>query len=208
MMARCQPARRENQWTVSHRMSGSPTYKSWTAMIRRCHVSHDKDFPRYGGRGITVCKEWERFENFLADMGKRPAGTTLERLDTDGSYNKLNCRWATVLEQNRNRTCSINVTLNGETKPLKVWCDEIGVNYFTAHNRITRFGWSPDRIFGPVRKNRPFRSDRLSADEIGAIRNLLASGVSQREIAAQYRVSQSTISHIKLGLSRYNKEAA
>lgn len=198
MTLRCRPVRRENQWTVSHRMTGTPTYKVWQGMLRRCYATSDKDFPNYGGRGITVCAEWERFENFFADMGERPPGMTLERRELNGPYCKENCIWATVLEQNRNRRCSINVTWNGETKPLQVWCDEFGINYYTAHNRLTRFGWPVERLFAPARKNRPRRRDSLTADELQAIRTLLSVGTPQRVIASKYRISQGLVSKIKL----------
>jgi hypothetical protein len=73
------------------------------AMLQRCEYLRHKSFARYGGRGITVCESWHAFENFLADMGQRPAGTTLDRINPDGNYEPGNCRWATPLEQRHNR---------------------------------------------------------------------------------------------------------
>jgi hypothetical protein len=144
----CKPGRHENQWTVGHRMTGTPEYKSWQAMRARCNNSRDKDFDKYGGRGITVCVKWsDSFERFFADMGARPGGTTLERRDNNGPYCKKNCYWATRTEQTRNRRNALNVTMRGQTKPLKVWCDELGINYFTAHRRLKRNGWPLDRVF-------------------------------------------------------------
>lgn len=80
------------------------TYRSWEAMKARCYNAHNNKFLRYGGRGIKVCDRWANsFENFLTDMGKRPFGKTLDRLNGNGNYEPDNCRWATSLEQAQTR---------------------------------------------------------------------------------------------------------
>ncbi len=92
---------------VIHGLGGTPTYRSWYSMLQRCTNPEDIGWPNYGGRGIKVCERWVSLAMFVQDMGLRPHGATLDRCDTNGNYEPGNCRWATVTEQNRNRTCNV-----------------------------------------------------------------------------------------------------
>lgn len=93
------------------KLTGETTeYNTWEAMKRRCYSPNAKKYPRYGGRGITVCDRWlgkDGFANFLADMGRRPPKLTLDRIDNDGNYEPSNCRWATQKIQQNNRSDNI-----------------------------------------------------------------------------------------------------
>lgn len=121
---------------TTHGASSNPLYGVWKNMIYRCEVPQDKDYLRYGGRGITVCQEWHDPQVFIADMSPRPEGHTLERHDNDGPYCKDNCRWATPLEQGSNKA-NLNLgVVQGKEKHLAAAAREYGVPESTLRNRM------------------------------------------------------------------------
>lgn len=112
-------------------------------------------YANYGGRGITVCERWEKFENFLADMGEPPPGMELDRIDVDGNYEPSNCRWATEAEQVRNRRRakrSTNMlTFRGETLCISDWAKRTGIKRRCIHDRLSKMNWSvEDALTRPV----------------------------------------------------------
>lgn len=113
----------------------------WRDMHRRCYDRSRKEYHRYGGRGIKVCQRWHNFENFFADMGERPSGMSLDRIDNDGDYSPENCRWATVKEQNNNTRANRVITFNGESKSMTQWAEEVGIKVGTIWMRL-HLGWS------------------------------------------------------------------
>lgn len=130
-----------------------PLYRTWSSMRQRCFNKNNDRYNQYGGRGITVCKDWEVFDVFLADMGQRPEGTSIDRIDVDGDYNKENCRWATPKEQMRNRSIhKLSPYVEKESKKSEVnrsFCvselaENIGIDQGTLRTRLSR-GWSFDR---------------------------------------------------------------
>jgi hypothetical protein len=123
------------------------TYWSWRAMISRCHCKSHTAYGFYGGRGISVCDEWRHDINtFIVDMGNRPSRShTIDRIDVNGNYEPGNCRWATKKEQSNNTRKTITVTLLGVTKPLRRWCEEMGLNPRTIASRISNYKWDPVR---------------------------------------------------------------
>lgn len=121
-------------------------HNSFRAMKERCYSKRNSAYKNYGKRGIRVCARWmlsggEGFRNFLKDVGKRPGENyTLERIDNNRGYSKVNCRWATRGEQVRNSRANIKITVNGKTKILKDWCRELHLSYGTMIDRITNRG--------------------------------------------------------------------
>ena len=123
-----------------HGMTGTPTMISWQGMIQRCYNENANKYDDYGGRGISVCDRWRVFRNFLEDMGPRPEGTTLDRIDPNGNYEKSNCRWASQATQNDNTRRIIHVRFNGEVCNLKSACKAAGVNYDTVRKKWKKSG--------------------------------------------------------------------
>ena len=116
-------------------------YTQWRQMISRCHNPEHHRYPLYGARGIKVCDRWR--ENFLAfsgDMGPRPDGHTLDRIDNDGDYAPGNCRWATQKQQMNNTRANRLIEFNGTTRTMKQWAETVGMPYTVLARRIYR-GW-------------------------------------------------------------------
>jgi hypothetical protein len=122
-----------------HGMTGSRTYRIWQAMLNRCRNKNLYQFKDWGGRGISVCERWLKYENFLNDMGEAAPGSSIDRIDNDGNYEPKNCRWATVQQQNRNKKSNRNLTFNGKTKCLKDWADDIGIDQTSLSERLEKW---------------------------------------------------------------------
>jgi hypothetical protein len=124
------------------------TYANWCTMMGRCYKPYYKGYEDYGRRGIKVCARWHDFDNFVADMGLKPEGLMLERVDNDGDYEPGNCVWATREEQARNRTNTILLTYNGRTMCAKDWARELGLVPTTVYTRIRR-GFPVEQVLAP-----------------------------------------------------------
>lgn len=127
-------------------------------MKQRCLDPKAISYPRYGGLGIKFCDEWRSFANFLADMGERPQGKSLDRIDPKGDYCKENCRWADIKQQANNRTNNRYLTHKGITQSVSEWAQATGLNASLIIKRVTMLGWAVDRaLTQPAKPMRPYR---------------------------------------------------
>ncbi len=128
-------------------------------MIRRCYDPKHCGYTLYGERGIKVCKRWRGNNgllNFIKDMGKPPSQNhTLDKIDNNKNYSKLNCRWATIEEQNRNKRNNIWLTYDKKTKLLITWAQEFGIKYQTLWRRLFRYNWNIEKaLTTPIRRKK------------------------------------------------------
>ena len=144
-------------------VGGKPTrtMRIWKNMIQRTCNPNCPMYSRYGGAGIGVCESWQTFKGFIADMGEAQNGLTLERIDNGKGYGPDNCKWATYAEQNRNKSNSKKLTLNGRTQVAADWIAELGLTHDQVYKRIRR-GWSDEEVL----LGRP---KRLSNESLQAI---------------------------------------
>ncbi len=148
-----------------HGMSKSPEHATWRRIIQRCTNPNVERYPRYGGRGITICDRWlepegKGFINFIEDMGNRPSKEhSIERADNNGNYEPGNCKWATRKEQCRNRTTSHYIEYNGQVKTIAEWSEITEVKQLTLLARI-RKGWS-------IEKALTTKTNQIKANQYG-----------------------------------------
>lgn len=136
----------------NHTHLTASTYGSWTNMLYRCYSLENDSFSDYGARGISVCDRWRHdYDAFVADMGLRPEGHTLERIDNNGNYGPDNCRWATPKEQNRNTRVCRYITQKGRTQTVAAWAEELDIPKATIFSRL-RAGIQGQALFAPAIK--------------------------------------------------------
>lgn len=144
---------------VTHGYSKTSTYSIWMGMRTRCNNPKALYFKDYGGRGITVCERWSKFENFLADMGERPGNLQIDREDNNGNYEPGNVRWVTCSVNGRNKRDTRFLTVDGVTKCLAEWAEVKKINAAVILKRILH-GWSVENaVMQPLRSKRDKRVD-------------------------------------------------
>jgi len=132
----CLQREKTSETNITHGMTKTPTHITWKSMKQRCTDHKYSCYENYGGRGIAVCGRWNKFDNFYEDMGKRPNGTSLERIDNNGNYCPENCCWATPKTQNRNTRRNRIIEYDGKSQCLSAWAEELEINYETLRKRL------------------------------------------------------------------------
>jgi hypothetical protein len=175
-------------------------YGIWANVLTRCLNKNCEAYPRYGGRGITVCDRWTpqgprysrtgrrvAFMNFMEDMGERPSTRhTIERRNNNLGYSKQNCYWATYTEQANNRRTNRLLTYRGQTMTVAQWCKELKFSQSTVYTRLAD-GWSvSDALSTPTKR-------RLSSKQIRQIIRRVFAGETQTSVAASFDISKRTV---------------
>ena len=138
--------KRKQKW---ENPTGTRTYNAWKAMRNRCDPNKKSAVKRYVSLG--VCAEWESYDRFFQDMGPRPEGTSLDRIDNTKGYYPENCRWASMKEQMRNRSDNRWITHNGQTLPLCDWAEKLGIRADTLSKRLNRMSPEKALVSGKLR---------------------------------------------------------
>lgn len=140
--------------TFKHGLTNTRTYRIWKGMRSRCLNKNYHSYQDYGARGITICAQWNDYQNFLTDMGIAPNGMSIERKNNEGHYSPDNCIWATPRQQARNTRRNIVIEFRGERKTLIEWAENCDIKYATLKQRY-KAGWNIESIFTtPARKVR------------------------------------------------------
>lgn len=158
----------KDNYKYRHGMAKTYLYRRWVGMRRRCYLKSEREYERYGGRGIKVCEEWKNdFIPFMewALSNGYDEKLTLDRIDTNGDYEPNNCRWVSRKEQNNNKSDNVKLTLNGVTRNMVEWSEITGINYQTLQGRVRR-GWNDEDVLTkPVNKNYSHRTKHISGKE-------------------------------------------
>lgn len=144
-----------------HGKSRTPEYRAWSNMKERCKNPSCNHFAHYGGRGITVCEEWESFEIFFGDMGVRPSdGYSLDRIDNNKGYSKDNCRWSLHVDQMNNRRINKIISFNGSDCTIGQLSSKTGIHRNTLDYRIFSLGMSADAAVCYKKSAKFYRGDK------------------------------------------------
>lgn len=172
---------------TTHGLSKCPEYRVWHAMLERCTQPQAKDYKDYGARGIKVCRRWFKFENFIADMGRRPTGQryTLERSNNSKGYSAANCYWATYTEQARNKRSTLRI----DGVPLTTAAELAGVAASAVRDRLYR-GCAPNELLLPSGELRRVKAKRLGLTVTVKVHS---KWLTLKEVSEQFGVPYTTL---------------
>lgn len=143
---------------TTHGLTGTKEYAILATMKDRCYNKTNPKYLRYGARGITICERWlESVENFIADMGNKPAGMSLDRIDNDGNYCKENCRWATPSEQKNNASSSVRYLLGDQLYTVDELAQRAGLSYSCMRDRLVKLRWPVEEAVAIPKRGKPSR---------------------------------------------------
>jgi len=166
------------------------TWFSWYDMLRRCYNTKSQRYYTHGSRGIYVCNDWkESFVNFYNDLGPKPDGKTLDRVDNNSNYTKDNCKWSTPKEQALNRRTNRLFTLEGETKTISEWATQFGISHGSMTKRLRK--WDLEKALSSIIYEKPAVDKELIRQIIQEYKD---GGLSQKALGVKYNVSQAAIS--------------
>lgn len=177
----------------THNMTKTPLFRVWASMHNRCNNSNVTCYQSYGGRGIKVCERWQKFENFLADIGDRPTPKhQIDRIDNDGPYSPENCQWAIPAQQAKNKRNNRFIEANGERLHLSEWARRLGCNPAAILARLATGMPESEAVTKPV-PDRP--NSRLTPAEAIEIRSTYPK-LSAQKLADLFGVSKKTVLNV------------
>ena len=165
-------------------------------MRQRCRNQKNPAYKDYGGRGISICERWDDFSLFEQDMGSRPDGASLDRIDNDGDYTPTNCRWATNREQSRNTRRNVHVELDGKRRLLSDLAAECGLDYMTLRRRVFDYGWTIEKAMSTRPHAERTNRIKFSDDDVIEMRQLAEDGMSLSEISKKFGIDSGHLSRI------------
>lgn len=134
--------------------SKTRTYRIYTGIKTRCYNKRSKAYSWYGARGIKMCKRWDNYRNFVADMGLAPDGLSIDRVDPNGNYEPNNCRWANKYLQANNTRANRKIAYKNQIKTAAQWCRDLNLNYANTMRRINRDKWPIEKAFKEIEREK------------------------------------------------------
>lgn len=177
--------------TKAYKKDHPMEHGSWRNMKSRCDTPSSTGYENYGGRGITYDDSWNDFPTFLKDMGPRTQRESLDRINVNGDYTPINCRWATRKQQGNNKRTNHLLSYEGECMTISEWGDVTGIHQHLIFYRIKR-GWSVAEALGMVPRSKPSTS-RLTKDEWREVALLRVEGLGTVELGSMFNIDPSAI---------------